>query len=138
MRKFCMSSPAHHLTTVRRYLKAIEDGTFADIADLFTPDAVMEQLPNRIYPQGVRGNLSRMADAFEKGRKVLSRQTYEIKNALVNDNSVAVEVLWTGTLAQSLGNLAAGSEMRAHSAMFFEFKDGKITSQRNYDCFEPW
>lgn len=54
-----------HLSAVRRYLRTIEDGTFADIADLFTPDAVMEQLPNRIYPQGVRGNLSRMADAFE-------------------------------------------------------------------------
>jgi ketosteroid isomerase-like protein len=138
MRKFHMPSTADHLNTVRRYLRAIEDGTFADVADLFTPDAVMEQLPNRIYPQGVRGNLSRMADAFEKGRKVLSAQTYEIKNALVNENSVAVEVLWTGTLALSFGNLSAGSEMRAHSAMFFEFKDGKIASQRNYDCFEPW
>ncbi len=126
------------LNSVRRYLKIIEDGTFADIADLFTPDAVMEQLPNRIYSQGVRGNLSRMADAFEQGRKVLSSQTYEIKNVLVHDNSVAVEVLWTGTLAVSFGNLSAGSEMRAHSAMFFEFKDGKIASQRNYDCFEPW
>ena len=133
-----MSSPADHLNSVRRYLKTIEDGTFADIADLFTPDAVMEQLPNRIYPQGVRGNLSRMADAFEQGRKVLSSQTYEIKNALAQDNSVAVEVLWTGTLAVSFGNLSAGSEMRAHSAMFFEFKDGKIATQRNYDCFEPW
>jgi ketosteroid isomerase-like protein len=39
-----------HLNAVRRYLKTIEDGTFADIADLFTPDMVMEQLPNRIYP----------------------------------------------------------------------------------------
>lgn len=126
------------LNSVRRYLKIIEDGTFADIADLFAPDAVMEQLPNRIYPQGVRGNLSRMANAFEQGRKVLSSQTYEIKNALVHDNSVAVEVLWTGTLAVSFGNLSAGSEMRAHSAMFFVFRDGKIASQRNYDCFEPW
>jgi hypothetical protein len=98
----------------------------------------MEQLPNRIYPQGVRGNLSRMADAFKKGRKMLSHQTYEVKNALLNDNSVAVEVLWTGTLALSFGNLSAGSEMRAHSSMFFEFKDGKIGNQRNYDCFEPW
>ena len=127
-----------HLNSVRRYLRTMEDGTFADIADLFTPDAVMEQLPNRIYPQGVRGNLSRMADAFEQGRKVLSSQTYEIKNALVHDNSVAVEVLWTGTLAVSFGTLSAGSEMRAHSAMFFVFRGGKIASQRNYDCFETW
>ena len=56
----------------------------------------------------------------------------------LRNNSAAIEVLWTGTLAMSFGNLSAGSKMRAHSAMFFEFKDGKIASQRNYDCFEPW
>jgi ketosteroid isomerase-like protein len=127
-----------HLNAVRRYLKTIEDGTFADIADLFTPDMVMEQLPNRVYPNGLRGTLSQMAQGFERGRKLLSSQTYEIKNALMNDNLVAVEVLWTGTLALSFGNLSAGSQMRAHSAMFFEFRNGKIASQRNYDCFEPW
>jgi len=33
---------------------------------------------------------------------------------------------------------ASRREIRAHSAMFFEFKDSKIVSQRNYDCFEPW
>jgi len=27
--------------------------------------------------------------------------------------------------------------MRAHSAMFFAFKDGKIVTQKNYDCFVP-
>ncbi len=63
---------------------------------------------------------------------------YEIKNAVVSGDSVAVEVLWTGTLAIAFGTLTAGSQMRAHSAMFFEFKDGRIASQRNYDCFEPW
>jgi ketosteroid isomerase-like protein len=137
MRKFLMPSPPDHLNTVRRYLKTIEDGTFADIADLFTPDMVMEQLPNRVYPQGLRGSVSQIADGFERGRKLLSHQTYEIKNALASDNSVAVEVLWTGTLALPFGNLPAGSRMRAHSAMFFEFTDSKIASQRNYDCFEP-
>ena len=44
----------------------------------------------------------------------------------------------TGTLAVGFGSLAAGSQMRCHSAMFFEFVDGKIARQRNYDCFEPW
>ena len=34
--------------------------------------------------------------------------------------------------------LESGSSLRAHFAMFFEFKDGLISSQRNYDCFEPW
>jgi len=133
-----MSTSADHLEAVRRYLKGIESGTFSDIAELFTPDVVMEQLPNRIYPNGIRGTLAQMSESFDKGRKVLSSQTYEIKNAVVNGDSVAVEVLWTGTLAIGFGNLTSGSQMRAHSAMFFEFRDGRVSRQRNYDCFEPW
>lgn len=127
-----------NLEKVQRYLKSIEDGNFAYIAELFDPSAVMEQHPNRIYPNGIRSGVSRMADAFEKGRKLLSRQTYEITSHVLNGERVALEVLWTGTLAVAFGTLAAGSEMRARSAMFFDFKDGKIISQRNYDCFEPW
>jgi len=133
-----MPSPAENLATVRRYLKTIEDGAFDSIAELFTSDMTMEQLPNRIYPNGIRGNVSQMAEGFAKGRKLLSSQTYEIKNSVVLEDRVAVEVLWTGTLALSFGSLSTGSQMRAHSAMFFQFKDGKISSQRNYDCFEPW
>ncbi len=133
-----MSPSSPELEVVRRYLKAIEDGSFSNISSLFTDDMTFEQLPNLIYPQGLRGNASRMADGFEKGRKLLSSQTYEIKNAIVNERSIAVEVLWTGTLAMGFGNLSAGTQMRAYSAMFFQFKNGKIASQRNYDCFEPW
>ena len=130
--------PESHLEKLQCYLKSIETGEFAYIAELFSGEAVMEQLPNRIYPNGIRSGVSRMAEAFEKGRKLLSSQSYEIKNSVVNGDKVSLEVLWTGRLAISFGSLAAGSEMRAHSAMFFEFADGKIVSQRNYDCFEPW
>jgi len=79
-----------------------------------------------------------MAEAFEKGRKLLSNQSCEIKSFVADGDRLSVEVLWTGTLAVPFANLAVGSQMRAHSAMFFEFKDGRILSQRNYDCFEPW
>jgi len=79
-----------------------------------------------------------MAAAFEKGRKLMSSQSYELKSCVADGDSLSVEVLWAGTLAVPLGSLAAGSQMRAHSAMFFQFKDGKIVSQRNYDCFDPW
>ncbi len=133
-----MQHSVGNLETVRQYLKAVERGAFAEIAGLFTPDAVMAQLPNRIYPNGIRSGVEQMAAAFEKGRQLLSSQTYEIKSALATADSVAIEVLWTGTLAVGFGNLAAGSQMRCHSAMFFEFRDGRIATQRNYDCFEPW
>ena len=133
-----MPNLSTHLEIIHRYLKAIEDGTFSSIEGLFAPGMIIEQFPNRIYPQGVRHDVAQMAVGFEKGRKLLSAQTYEIKNAIVDEDSVAVEVLWTGTLAVSLGTLSVGSQMRANCAMFFKFKEGKIAGQRNYDCFELW
>ena len=133
-----MMNPVTDLKKVEHYLKSIESGDFAYIVNLFSPDAVVEQLPNRIYPNGIRSGLSRMAEAFEKGRKLLSSQSYEIKSCIADEDRFSIEVLWTGTLALPFGRLSVGSQMRAHSAMFFQFKDGKIVSQRNYDCFEPW
>ncbi|HEU5231993.1 MAG TPA: nuclear transport factor 2 family protein [Terriglobales bacterium] len=131
-------NPVTNLKKVEEYLKSIENGDFAYIVNLFSPDAVLEQLPNRIYPNGIRSGVSKMAEAFEKGRKLLSNQSNEIKSSIVDGDKLSIEVLWTGTLALAFGGLSAGSQMRAHSAMFFQFKDGKIASQRNYDCFEPW
>ncbi len=127
-----------NLETVRRYLKAIEDGDANCVLGLFSPDAVLEQLPNRIYPKGLRSSVSQIPEAFEKGRKIFSRQTYEVTNAVTTGETVALEVLWTGTLAIPFATLAAGSQMRCYSAMFLEFRAGKIVAQRNYDCFEPW
>lgn len=133
-----MPGSIDNVETVHRYLQGIEQGSFTHVKPLFTTDVVIEQLPNRIYPQGVQGTLSQMEDTFERGRKLFSRQTYEIKNSAAQGEMVAVEVLWTGILSVSFGNLAVGSQMRCHSAMFFAFVDGKIARQRNYDCFEPW
>src|ERR1051326_848356 len=130
--------PGSTLALACRYLKAIEDGDATFVISLFSPDAIIEQLPNRIYPNGLRADVSRVAAAFEKGRKLFSRQTYEITNHSTTGNLVALEVLWTGTLSIPFGTLAAGDNMRCHSAMLFEFRDGKIATQRNYDCFDPW
>ena len=133
-----MPNSPTNLDKARRYLKALEDGDASVIADLFDPDAYVEQLPNKIYPQGMRTTVSQIPESFEKGRKIFARQAYEITNEATNGNTVALEVLWTGTLAIPFGTLAAGSDIRAHSARFMEFRDGKIVAQRNYDCFDPW
>jgi ketosteroid isomerase-like protein len=53
-------------------------------------------------------------------------------------NSVIIEAVWTGTLAMPLGSIPIGGQLKANFAQFFEFADGKIIRQRNYDCFEPF
>jgi hypothetical protein len=42
-------NPVTNLKKVEHYMKSIENGDFADIVKLFSPDAVLEELPNRIY-----------------------------------------------------------------------------------------
>lgn len=49
---------------------------------------------------------------------------------------MALEVVWTGTLARPFGTLPAGHVPHAHIAPFLEFRDGRITAQRNCDCYE--
>ena len=71
MAEFFMPTSADLVDVVRRYLKAIEDGTFSDLENLFTSNVVIEQLPNRIYPTGLRADLSRMSEAFAQGRRLL-------------------------------------------------------------------
>ena len=47
-------------------------------------------------------------------------------------------LLWVGILAVAVGSLAIGDEMRANFGVFLTFRDGLITRQRNYDCFQPF
>ncbi|HVH70596.1 MAG TPA: nuclear transport factor 2 family protein, partial [Candidatus Dormibacteraeota bacterium] len=84
-----------------------------------------------------RDDLAGIRAACDRGKKAMSRQKYDIKNELANGDCVALEILWTGTLAVPFQTKLAGEEMRAHFAAFFQFNDGKIIAQRNYDCYEP-
>ncbi|HYL47401.1 MAG TPA: nuclear transport factor 2 family protein [Candidatus Limnocylindrales bacterium] len=134
------ATPARsNLETARNYLRTIEQGATGEaLAGFFTPDVMHQEFPNRLSPHGRRSNLAGMLEGVEKGQKILSKQRYEIQHEMESGNRVALEVLWTGTMAVAVAGLPAGGEMRAHFAVFLEFRDGRIAAQRNYDCFEPW
>ena len=74
----------------------------------------------------------------DQGRHLLSAQTYEVLRAYEHQDTVILEVDWTGTLAVPLGPLSQGEVMKAHFAVFLDFVGDRIHRQRNYDCFEAW
>jgi len=123
-----------NLEKVASYLRSVEKGNVA-YADLFSRDAVLEQLPSRFYPNGTK---SGVGEILEMCRKLIASQSFEVKSCVSDGDRLWVEAVWTGTLAIPFDSQAAGSQMRAHCAMFFEFDDGRIVYQRNYECFEPW
>lgn len=134
-----MSSDTDQLAFIRRYLAAIERGATGDeLAAFFTPDVVQEEFPNRLVPNGARRDLNAILEGAERGQKVLTAQNYEVVSALAEGDRVALEVIWTGTLAVPIGSLPAGGQMRARFAVLIELRDGKIAAQRNYDCFDPF
>ncbi|MBD0742272.1 hypothetical protein BG418_12380 [Streptomyces sp. CBMA152] len=120
-----------------RYHEAVSQGaTGQELARFFHEEAVQQEFPNSLFPDGVRRDLTAVLKDAERGQQVLTRQRFEVHNAVASDDLVALEVTWTGTLAVPLGDLPAGYELRAHIGVFLEFRDGRIHAQRNYDCYE--
>ena len=134
-----------NLEIARSYLAAIEadtsgsdDASRRSASDFFTQDVVQEEFPNRFVPSGARRGLAELREAAERGRAVLRGQRYEVRAVYAEGDTVILEVLWVGTIAVQVGSIAPGGEMRAHFAVFLQFRDGRISRQRNYDCFEPF
>ena len=134
-----MSTDEAPLDFIRRYLAAIEHGaTGDDLAAFYTPDAIQEEFPNRLVPNGVRRDLAAILDGAERGQKVITAQSYEIVSALTDADRIALELVWTATLAIPLGTLPAGGTLRARFAQFITLRDGRIARQHTYDCFDPF
>ncbi len=134
-----MTSEARNTAIVRRYYQAIQRGAVGEeLAAFYAPDAIQEEFPNRLAPNGVRRDLEALQEAAARGRGVMASQQFELLRIVASGDTVAVEARWTGTLAQAIGPSPAGTIMKARFGQFFEFRDGRIVAQRNYDCFEPW
>ena len=128
-----------NLTRAIEWVRAIESGTSGDaLAAFVTPDVIHEDLPNRFFPNGVRSDLAAMKAGAERGKALMRRQRYDIISAIASGSSVAMQLDWTAELAIPVATLEPGDEMKAHVAIFMEFRDGKICHQRDYGCYEPF
>lgn len=119
------------------FIKAVSEGKVGEELNNFYDESANQiEYPNLLTKKIVERNLDAIKDASIKGQQVILSQNYEIIKEYSCGDTVIIEAIWTGKLAISLGALKAGDEMKAYFAQFFEFKNGKIVEQRNYDCFE--
>jgi len=135
-----MTQEEANLERVRAFFAAIQGGGDPTaLAAFYAEDVVQEEFPNAFLPNGATRDLKALQEASARGRKAMASQTFEILNAIASGRYVLVEAAWSGTLGVSIGERTpAGTVMRARFAQVFEFRDGKIVAQRNYDCFYPW
>jgi len=124
------------LERAKAYFSAIE--ARADLSPFFCSDVVQREFPNQLVRAGAVRDLAALQQGAERGKSVLVSERYEITNSLEDGDRLALEVIWTGTLAVPLGNIPVGGTMTAHFAVFLTFRDGRIARQHNYDCFDPF
>ncbi|AWI26122.1 nuclear transport factor 2 family protein [Flavobacterium pallidum] len=124
--------------TVVAFLRMMSERRSEDAFETFYHrDAEQVEYPNLVTKNVAIRTLGDLKAGSERGRKIMSKEDYEIKKLYSFDDTVILEAVWKGTLSIALGKLGPGDQMTAYFAQFFEFKEGKIFRQRNYDCFEP-
>lgn len=122
---------------VLNFIHTLEKNNCPEIlSHFYHPEATQVEFPNSISKYTTIRGLDELREASRRGRQLISKEEYIVKNLIEDGNTVVLECLWKGTLAQPLGIHKQGDVISAHFAQIFEFKDGKIYRQRNYDCFE--
>lgn len=125
--------------TVIEFLKMLESRTSSnELENFYHPNSKQIEFPNALTKVCTTRTLQELKEASEKGSKVLTKEEYEVKNLISISDTVVLECVWRGTLAIPIGNIEAGGQLKAYFAQIFEFKEGKIYRQRNYDCFESF
>jgi ketosteroid isomerase-like protein len=116
-----------NVSTVRKYLAALESGAAGDkLREFFTDDVRQIEIPNQLNSRGQESDLENILQRSLQGLRLLQHQEYEIVSLVAQKDRVAVEARWTGTLAVPFGKMEPGAEMRASFAIFFLFRGGKI------------
>ena len=122
-----------------QFIRTLEHRKSSDeILQFYHPDIKQIEFPNTLTKNRTVRTLSDLKEAAEKGKKLMLKEDYEVLNSWTFENTVIIEAIWTGTLAIPYGNIPAGGQMKAYFAQFYEFREGKIFKQRNYDCFDPF
>jgi ketosteroid isomerase-like protein len=101
------------------------------LAAIMHPEIRFSELPNLINPAGTERGWDEALAGFEKGRALLSEQSYVVHERLAQGDTIAARVTWRGTLA------ASGRQLTAHIATFTQVRDGRIFRHATYDCYEP-
>ena len=133
------STASANLELANRYLRILErDPADPELPALFDPEFVFYEKPNRLHPNGRTLSLNAMRELTAKAKQIVLEQSYVIKNQLAVGDEVALEVDWVGRFSLAFASTPAGQPIRATLGMFLTFRAGKILSQRNYDCYDPF
>ncbi|MGH1549864.1 nuclear transport factor 2 family protein [Leifsonia poae] len=127
------------LAILRRLHRALEGGAAGDaLREHFTDDAVTDEYPNRIKPEGGRLDLATIVADSVRGAGLLRRQRYDVHTSYEVGDTAIVRLTWTGEVARNIGPFSDGQVLTAHIAQFVETRAGRVSRIATYDCYEPF
>lgn len=128
-----------NLDLARRYIELVSDPKTEpeDLKDVLDQSIVWHEMPNRFAPSGRVSDRATALSSFGKGWEYLPNQTYTLRHAMASEDTVALEISWTGDVEKPIGPFLEGDRLSAHIAIFLRFRDGKIVSQTDYPCYAP-
>lgn len=134
-----MMTTVDYYQFVQSYLTLFQDATVdaATLVTFYDPDVIWREMPNLFAPYGRSNNLPGLLAAWKKGKEAVAHQKYTVHQIVVENDSAVVELDWEGRIVKPVGELPAGTVMRAHVAIVIEFRAGKIIRQRDYICYYP-
>ena len=133
-----MSNEDDRLKAAFGLLRAIEHGDRDALLAAYAENAVQVEHPNRLKPKGDRRAPAKMAEDLARGKAMLRSEHYDVLEATVAGDHVALQVKWTGVLDIPVAALKPGDSMICESGIFLRFQGDKIVEQHNYDCFEDF
>jgi ketosteroid isomerase-like protein len=119
------------------YVAVERDEMADDPMSYWHADAEQVEYPSLLRPGGHTRDLAGIVAGAQAGRALIREQHYDIHTVIEQDDRLAVQFTWRGTLAIDAAGMIAGSELVAHIAAFYEMRDGRILRQSSYDCYEP-
>lgn len=127
------------LAIVKKYFQLVENFSVDKTAyeQLLHPGISQVAFPNLVTREIRKRGFSDLLAGVAAGKQILKYQRFSIVKSFATENALVVEATWTGETSVKLGAVAADTQLKAYICSVFEFRDGKIHQQRNYDCYEP-
>ena len=131
-------STVENVSVVERFLAAFDRRWPADdeLAELIAPDIRFIERPNLINPGGSERDPEAMRAGLERGRRLLTRQSYEVRDHVARGDTVVTRMRWSGELAVDAGPWPAGTRMAAWCVAHYRVAAGRIVHIEQHDCYE--
>ena len=110
---------------VQTYLDAYNRRDVAALIACVSDDVVFENVSNSGQSTRLEGREAFSQLAHQAAGAFLERQQV-VRTAVVNGDSIALEINWTGTPKIDLGPMKAGDQASMRGASFFTVSAGKL------------